>query len=849
MFDTVGTRWGGARCGLASISLWLAVAGCGRVHYDAVPHGDAGMDAVSTDSTVTDAPSSNALIVVTPTTGLTTSEAGATDMFSVRLGRQPAAAVTVALQSSNLNEGTLSRLSLTFTLLNWNAPQTVTVIGHDDEAADGPQTYSVITSPAASGDPDFDGFDADDVEVTNLDNELAAVVVTPTSGLHTSESGAATGFAITLNRAPAADVTIGLSSDSPDEVSVSPTSVTLTNADYASPHIVTLTGLDDSSLDGPHLTVVVTSTTTSSDPDFNALEVPDVLCVNDDDESAALAISGMASLTTTESGGTATFGVALQSMPSADVTVPIASDDLGEGVVSPASITFSPTDWNMPRLVTVTGVDDALADGDQPFNIALGPCVSADTEYDARVSASVPIVNADNDTPGIDASPASGLITTEGGGTAMFSVTLSTQPSSSVVLSVASSDTSEGTASTAFLMFTPANWSTPHDVTVTGANDSVADGPQPYQITLHATAGSDPAYIGVDDAIIDLTNNDDETAGVTVSPTSGLVTTEAGVAATFTIVLTSMPTTDVTVPLSSTDITEGTVSPASATFTPGNWNVPQTITATGVDDLEDDGNLLYSIVTGATTSADSHYSGINPADVSLTNLDDEFASFAITPTSGLVTTESGGTATFTVVLTSQPTGNVTLPLTSSRPDEGTASAASLVFTALDWDTPQTVTVTGQADVYIDGDQPYLIATGAAVSTDTSYSGLNPSDVSVTNHEPPCTTDRFDAASTFATAANPTGIATGDLDNDGDLDLVTSGGSNLSVLLGDGVGGFGAATTYPPGAGSLGSPVLGDFNRDGLLDVANSTSTGVRVHLNTGLGVLAAAVTYAVGGGG
>jgi hypothetical protein len=60
------------------------------------------------------------------------------------------------------------------------------------------------------------------------------------------------------------------------------------------------------------------------------------------------------------------------------------------------------------------------------------------------------------------------------------------------------------------------------------------------------------------------------------------------------------------------------------------------------------------------------------------------------------------------------------------------SPASLVFTAANALTPQTVTVTGVDDTVIDGDQPYTIVTAPAVSGDPAYSGLNPLDVSVTN---------------------------------------------------------------------------------------------------------------------
>src|SRR5258706_15902058 len=86
-------------------------------------------------------------------------------------------------------------------------------------------------------------------------------------------------------------------------------------------------------------------------------------------------------------------------------------------------------------------------------------------------------------------------------------------------------------------------------------------------------------------------------AGFTVSPTSGLVTTESGGIATFTIKLTAQPTANVTIGISSSDLTEGTVSPASLTFTTSNWSTAQTVTVTGGDDAMVDGPIAYTIVT------------------------------------------------------------------------------------------------------------------------------------------------------------------------------------------------------------------------------------------------------------
>ena len=76
------------------------------------------------------------------------------------------------------------------------------------------------------------------------------------------------------------------------------------------------------------------------------------------------------------------------------------------------------------------------------------------------------------------------------------------------------------------------------------------------------------------------------------------------------MVLNTQPTADVTIALSSSDTTEGTVGPASLTFTTANWNVAQTVTVTGVDDALVDGDVAYTIVTAA---GDEHATRTTPA--------------------------------------------------------------------------------------------------------------------------------------------------------------------------------------------------------------------------------------------
>jgi hypothetical protein len=66
-------------------------------------------------------------------------------------------------------------------------------------------------------------------------------------------------------------------------------------------------------------------------------------------------------------------------------------------------------------------------------------------------------------------------------------------------------------------------------------------------------------------------------------------------------------------------------------FTSANWNVPQTVTVTGLDDDLDDGNVAFTIVTGAGFGSDPAYSGLAVADVSVSNTDNDTAGILVNP--------------------------------------------------------------------------------------------------------------------------------------------------------------------------------------------------------------------------
>jgi hypothetical protein len=72
-----------------------------------------------------------------------------------------------------------------------------------------------------------------------------------------------------------------------------------------------------------------------------------------------------------ETGFTSEFGIVIQWPPSSDAVLSIVSGDTGEVTVSPATLTFTNSNWNSMQTVTLTGLDDTDDDGDETTTPAL----------------------------------------------------------------------------------------------------------------------------------------------------------------------------------------------------------------------------------------------------------------------------------------------------------------------------------------------------------------------------------------------------------------------------------------------------------------------------------------------
>jgi hypothetical protein len=215
------------------------------------------------------------------------------------------------------------------------------------------------------------------------------------------------------------------------------------------------------------------------------------------------------------------------------------------------------------------------------------------------------------------------LQTSENGQSTTLTVVLSAAPLAPVTVPIASTDPGEASAMPASVEFSADDWSTPQTVTVVGADDFEMDGPQTFRVSFGPTTSNDRAFAGLVAESPELTNVDDDSPGITVTPPSG-PTSETGATANFRIVLNTRPSAEVTISFESNDPSEGTLSAASTTFNTTNWNAPQIVTVVGVDDEEEDGDQTFAVVFAPVVSDDPAYAAVPaPAEVPFTNLDDE----------------------------------------------------------------------------------------------------------------------------------------------------------------------------------------------------------------------------------
>ena len=322
------------------------------------------------------------------------------------------------------------------------------------------------------------------------------------------------------------------------------------------------------------------------------------------------------------------YTVVLDAPPTATVTVAVSGASGTDLTVSPASLTFTTADWDQPQTVTVTAAEDGDAVADDVVTLTH---TARDGGYDG-LTAQVAVTIAENDTASssvtLTVNPAA---VSEGVGVSGAVVTVTAMLNASprltnteVMISVAPGTASadDFAAVTDFALTIPAlATSGTADFTLKPVDDAVDEDDE----TVTVTGTTAVAGLTVTTPLPAVTITDDDTRGVAVSETALTVTEEDAAGAGYTVVLESQPTGDVTVTVEGATGTDVRVSPSELTFTTVNWNEPQTVTVTAVEDADAAPDAVVTL-----THAVTGYGPVTEAaGVAVTIMDNDMASSSI----------------------------------------------------------------------------------------------------------------------------------------------------------------------------------------------------------------------------
>lgn len=198
---------------------------------------------------------------------------------------------------------------------------------------------------------------------------------------------------IKLNRAPTSDVTVNIVSLS-GEVTAEPSEMTFTTDTFSTTQLLSLSAADDNEPGGDR-EVTIEFSLVSDDVSFAGRPVnPLVITVVEDDEAPSFDVTSDNGFELTED-GVLELEVALSIQPDGDVLVPVEITDESEAEIDINQLMFGELNWNLPQTITLTGIDDGEADGDQTFNMVFGPVNSTGEIYNGAPNFSVSIVSVD----------------------------------------------------------------------------------------------------------------------------------------------------------------------------------------------------------------------------------------------------------------------------------------------------------------------------------------------------------------------------------------------------------------------------------------------------------------------
>ena len=283
--------------------------------------------------------------------------------YTVNLNSRPTDTVTVAIGGGDpavsLSGDTLTNNQLTFTTINWNTAQTITVTPVKDDNAVG----ETITLTHTLSGGDYAGIAADSVTINLTDSDARNMVLSKQSLTVTEGDATGVRYTVKLAAQPSDTVTVTISGHEGADLTLSGTTLTnnqltFTTSNWGTAQTVTVKAGDDDNTGNESETLAHTA----FGGDYASITKDLPVTVTDND-TAAIVLSET-DLTVTEGDAAGVlYTVRLATRPSDSVTVSITGHDgtdlsLSGTTLSSNMLTFAVDNWNTAQTVTVKAGQD-----------------------------------------------------------------------------------------------------------------------------------------------------------------------------------------------------------------------------------------------------------------------------------------------------------------------------------------------------------------------------------------------------------------------------------------------------------------------------------------------------------
>ena len=610
--------------------------------------------------------------------------------YTVNLNSKPTDTVTVTIGGGDpavsLSGDTLTNKQLTFTTTNWNTAQTITVTPVKDDNAVG----ETITLTHTLSGGDYAGIAADSVTVNLTDSDARNLVLSRQSLTVTEEDAAGSSYTVKLATQPSDTVTVTISRHDGDDLTLSGTTLAnnqliFTTTNWGTAQTVTVkAGDDDNAVDESE---TLAHTAFGGDHVNVTKDLP--VAVTDDD-TADVALSKI-DLTVTEGDAAgSSYTVKLVTEPTGEVTVTISGHvgtdlSLSGTTLSSDMLTFTVDNWDDAQTVTV----EAGHDNDGSNDTGTLTHTASGGDY-ASVSNTLPVAVTDDDAADVTIEPTT--LSVVAGRSNEYTVRLATEPTGDVTVTVSGHASTDVTLDKTTLTFTVNNWDAAQTVTVSATWNAAT-----AKVTLaHTVAGADYGSVTAEPVVVSVVGvaGQQPTLQVGVSSSAQTLTVPEGGANSYTLVLGSRPTGDVTVGVILPTGTDLTLDKTSLTFTMDNWDDAQTVAVTAAED--DDGVTDAGVRLTHTVSGGGYNSTTVP-DVEVSITENDTAGVVLSETGLTVTEGDAAGSSYTVKLATQPTGEVTVTVSGHAGTDVTLDKTTLTFTVDNWDDAQTMTVEAGQD--------------------------------------------------------------------------------------------------------------------------------------------------------